>query len=79
MRDHISITGAGNLKCKKIIHINAPGHDQKDWKERIVQCLKLAEDNHLKSIALPAVGTGKQNNLEFSEKQNVFYVIFVNC
>lgn len=57
------ITGSGNLKnVEKIIHAVGPrwGEDSARGKLALVtwQCLSLAEDNGLKSIALPPISTG---------------------
>lgn len=81
MTDNVAITGSGKLQCKKIIHLNAPGNDKKLWKERILQCLQLAEANKLTSIALPAVGTGMFLNLKplynyFVRVLFSYYIVF---
>ena len=51
------MSGAGNLNCRKICHLNV-GHDDANVKENIKTCLKEAENFHLKSISFPALGTG---------------------
>ncbi|CAH1257849.1 PARP14 [Branchiostoma lanceolatum] len=55
MKDGIAVTGAGNLKCKKIIHAAAPASD---WKNVIINCLRTADTRGFNSIAFPALGTG---------------------
>lgn len=46
------------MKCKHVIHIDAPSYDTAAWKVRILQCLKMSENSSLKSISFPALGTG---------------------
>ncbi|CAG5128060.1 unnamed protein product, partial [Candidula unifasciata] len=59
----IIVTSAGNLdKCKTIIHVVCPvfSSTEMDELERAVAaCLQCASSKGLKSIALPALGTGK--------------------
>ncbi|XP_078671108.1 protein mono-ADP-ribosyltransferase PARP14-like isoform X1 [Branchiostoma floridae x Branchiostoma belcheri] len=55
MKGGIAVTGAGKLKCKKIIHAAAPATD---WRNVIINCLRTAEDLGFNSIAFPALGTG---------------------
>ena len=57
MKKGAAITGAGNLKCKHIIHVDAPDNPE-DWKNRITNSLRLAENNHITPISFPALGTG---------------------
>lgn len=58
------ITNAGNLKAKKIIHAVGPvwsgGHRNEAnlLRDCYVNSLKLAKQNHLKTIAFPAISTG---------------------
>jgi len=51
------MTDAGNLPCKRILHVNAAASGT-DWDDLLFTALKLVDDNRLKSIALPALGTG---------------------
>ncbi len=58
------ITTAGNLPSKKVIHTVGPrwisgksGEDEK-LKSCYLNCLRLAEENNLKSIAFPNISTG---------------------
>jgi O-acetyl-ADP-ribose deacetylase (regulator of RNase III) len=57
-----AITTGGNLKAKYIIHAVGPrmGEGDEDAKLRsaTLSCLKIADENKLKSIAFPAVSTG---------------------
>ncbi|XP_066276881.1 protein mono-ADP-ribosyltransferase PARP14-like isoform X2 [Branchiostoma lanceolatum] len=53
----VAVTGAGNLRCKHVIHV-APGDDIYTLKEQFRNVLRLAEEMELKSISLPALGTG---------------------
>jgi O-acetyl-ADP-ribose deacetylase len=56
------ITDAGNLSAQKIIHAVGPrwgeGSERGKLANVTLACLRLAEQNHLKSIALPAISTG---------------------
>ncbi len=56
------ITTAGNLKAKHVIHAVGPRMGQGDEDEKLknatLNSLRLADENHLKSIAFPAISTG---------------------
>lgn len=56
------ITTAGNLPFDRVIHAVAPrwgeGGERGKLSKLTVKCLELAEENRLKSIALPAISTG---------------------
>jgi len=56
------ITGAGNLPAEKIIHAVGPrwgeGSERGKLANVTVSCLRLAEQNRLKSIAIPPISTG---------------------
>ena len=56
----VCITDAtGQLKCKKVFHIVVPGSKKASIiNHTVMLCLKEAERNQLKSIAIPAIGTG---------------------
>ena len=60
-----AITGAGNLPCQFVIHVNGPswsGADSLPLLDTSVRsCLKLATDKHLKSIAFPSISSGGNN------------------
>ena len=52
------ITSSGNLLTQKIIHL-IPDTNNKDHLQQCVErCLRLAETHSLRSISIPAVGTG---------------------
>ncbi|XP_045188998.2 protein mono-ADP-ribosyltransferase PARP14-like isoform X2 [Mercenaria mercenaria] len=51
----ITTTLAPGLPCRNIIHVVA---DSKDVTSTVKKCLKEAENERMKSIALPAFGTG---------------------
>ena len=57
-----AITTAGNLPHDKIIHVVGPrwgeGGERAKLTSATLRCLQLAEENKLKSIALPAISTG---------------------
>ena len=55
--------GAGELPSKKIIHTVWPEYHEESKEEQIIydtvmQCLQCADMKRLKSVALPAIGTG---------------------
>jgi O-acetyl-ADP-ribose deacetylase (regulator of RNase III) len=56
------ITTGGNLKAKYVIHAVGPrmgeGDEDSKLKNATLNSLKLADENNLKSIALPAISTG---------------------
>jgi O-acetyl-ADP-ribose deacetylase len=56
------ITGAGKLKCKYIIHAVGPrmgeGDEDQKLKNATNNCLRIAEENKLSSIAFCAISTG---------------------
>ncbi|MBC8471344.1 MAG: macro domain-containing protein [Planctomycetes bacterium] len=56
------ITTAGNLKAKHVIHAVGPrmgeGNENEKLKNATLNSLKLADENNLKSISLPAISAG---------------------
>ena len=56
------ITRGGNLKAKFVIHAVGPrmgeGDEDRKLKNATLNSLKKADENHLKSIAFPAISTG---------------------
>jgi O-acetyl-ADP-ribose deacetylase (regulator of RNase III) len=56
------ITGAGNLAAKYVIHAVGPrmgeGDEDLKLKRATINTLQLALDNHLDSVAFPAISTG---------------------
>ncbi len=56
------ITGGGKLKARHIIHAVGPrqseGNEDDKLKNATLNSLKVAEENNLKSITLPAISTG---------------------
>lgn len=56
------ITDAGNLLVEKLIHAVGPrwgeGSERAKLANVTLHCLRLAEENQLKSIALPPISTG---------------------
>lgn len=56
------ITGAGSLKCKYVIHAVGPrmgeGNEDEKLKNATINCLRVAEENNLSSIAFCAISTG---------------------
>lgn len=56
------ITGAGNLQARYVIHAVGPrmgeGHEDEKLRSATLHSLQVAEDNHLQSIAFPAISTG---------------------
>lgn len=58
----VVITTAGNLKAKHVIHAVGPrmgeGNENEKLKNATMNSLKLADENNLKSISLPAISAG---------------------
>lgn len=56
------ITTGGSLKAKHVIHAVGPqigeGDEDQKLKNAILNSLKLADENNLKSISFPAISTG---------------------
>jgi O-acetyl-ADP-ribose deacetylase (regulator of RNase III) len=56
------ITTGGNLKAKHVIHAVGPrmgeGDEDRKLKNATLNSLKLADENHLKSISFPAISAG---------------------
>jgi O-acetyl-ADP-ribose deacetylase (regulator of RNase III) len=56
------ITGAGSLKAGAVIHAVGPrmgeGNEDEKLKSATLSSLQLADGNHLKSVAFPAISTG---------------------
>jgi O-acetyl-ADP-ribose deacetylase (regulator of RNase III) len=56
------ITTGGNLQANHVIHAVGPmfgdDHEDEKLKDATLNSLKLADKNHLKSIAFPAISTG---------------------
>jgi O-acetyl-ADP-ribose deacetylase len=57
-----AITTGGNLRAKHVIHAVGPrmgeGDEDRKLKNATLNSLKLADENHLKSISFPAISTG---------------------
>ena len=57
-----AITGAGNLKARYVIHAAGPvfgeGDEDQKLKNAVLNSLKVADENGVKSIAFPAISTG---------------------
>ena len=58
-QDGVAITKAGRLKTGFIIHVDTK-YKTKEWLLPVEQCLKMAEDHTLKSVAFPTLGISKQ-------------------
>jgi len=56
------ITTGGNLKAKHVIHAVGPrmgeGNEDQKLKNATLNSLKVADENHLKSLSFPAISTG---------------------
>jgi O-acetyl-ADP-ribose deacetylase len=56
------ITGGGKLKARHVIHAVGPRQGEGDEEEKLknatLNSLKVADQNHLKSITFPAISTG---------------------
>jgi histone H2A len=60
-----TITGAGTLPCKKVIHVHSPSWNDTDavpnLKKAVVSCLDIAEKENLKSVGFPSIASGSNN------------------
>jgi O-acetyl-ADP-ribose deacetylase (regulator of RNase III) len=56
------ITGAGNMKAKKIIHAVGPRFQEEDMEGKLrktmANTLRLAEENEIRTLAFPPMGSG---------------------
>jgi O-acetyl-ADP-ribose deacetylase (regulator of RNase III) len=56
------ITGAGNMKARYVIHAVGPRMGEGDEDNKLASAfrstLRIAEENHINSVALPAISTG---------------------
>lgn len=61
----IAVTGGGSLKCKQVYHVCLPpwdsGNNKMAAQKILLKCLEEASKSGHKSIAFPAIGTGKLN------------------
>jgi len=56
-KNGLAATTGGYLPCSMIIHVKS--HTKLDpWEQTVSDCLDKAESFQLKSLALPALGTG---------------------
>jgi O-acetyl-ADP-ribose deacetylase (regulator of RNase III) len=59
---HVVITPGGDLKARFVIHAVGPRQGEGDEEQKLVsataECLAIAEEKSLRSIALPAISTG---------------------
>ncbi|XP_035673943.1 protein mono-ADP-ribosyltransferase PARP14-like [Branchiostoma floridae] len=55
----VATTGAGSLPCRHVLHLANPQPNH--LKDNIKHCLQTADQKKLKSVALPAIGTGGIN------------------
>lgn len=75
-----TITNGYNLKCKKIIHVAGPIWYDGNHNEQIllansyINCLKVAKENNIQSIAFPLISTGT-----FSFPKEIGLEIATNC
>ncbi|KAL3864451.1 hypothetical protein ACJMK2_006135 [Sinanodonta woodiana] len=56
--DGVAVTSGGNMQCKNIVHILAQ-ESAHTWKPYILKSLHLAESVKARSVAFPALGTGR--------------------
>lgn len=63
-KEGIVVSGAYELKCKHIIHLTAIEKSTVNyfhkWKTAITKCLQEAENIPVRSISIPALGTGRK-------------------
>ncbi|CAH1250765.1 PARP10 [Branchiostoma lanceolatum] len=53
----VLLTGSGTLRCRKVAHMEVPQVTR--LKDAVCQCLVLSNQAGMRSIAFPAIGTGK--------------------
>ncbi|XP_019641150.1 PREDICTED: poly [ADP-ribose] polymerase 14-like isoform X1 [Branchiostoma belcheri] len=53
----VLLADAGTLRCKTVAHMELPSKDK--LKDAVCQCLVLSAQAGMKSIAFPAIGTGR--------------------
>ena len=57
-------TKAGKLPCRGILHVATP-HSQDKLADVVSKVLRFADQNHFKSLAFPALGTGNDKKFCF--------------
>ncbi|MBC2600517.1 macro domain-containing protein [Puniceicoccus vermicola] len=59
------VTDAGNLRHDYVIHAVAPNGTKPGWENLVSNCasniFRICEENHIESVAIPALGTGVFN------------------
>ena len=66
-------TGPGRLSCKCIIHVVTP-HSGEHLKSAVLKALELADNDGMRSIAFPALGTGIRSS--FKDQKLTGYGLF---
>lgn len=54
------VTNAGKLPCKKVLHLVTPSNPE-DLHQKIIKLLREVEKLKMKSVYMPAFGTGKSD------------------
>ncbi|KAF6023374.1 H2AFY2 [Bugula neritina] len=58
----VSMSDMYNIEAAKIIHCNSPSWSKSngiaDLQKSVENCFKIADKEHIKSIALPSIGSG---------------------
>ena len=64
----VVVTGSGNLKCKKVISVAGPRQSagRQDWKLVVDNILTAAVRTGMRSVSIPALGTGKYMHAQYS-------------
>jgi len=52
----ITMTVGGNLAASHVIFVDSR-YKAEDWRSTVLDCLQMAEDNKMSTIAFPALGT----------------------
>ena len=72
----VDLAGSGGVKAKHVFALayprNVPPHGARDLKSSVVKCLAAAEAAGVRSIAIPALGTG---NLGFSNSETATAIL----
>lgn len=82
-RSSAALTSGYGLPAKFVIHCNSPGWGSDKCEEMldktVKNCLALADEKKLKSVAFPSIGSGRWNfSPEHKNKSNQFSALMFN-
>jgi O-acetyl-ADP-ribose deacetylase (regulator of RNase III) len=74
------MTKPGNIQAKHIIHMVGQTKEE-EITSSMLKVLKMCEDNKIQSVSIPALGTGRRNNIVVSllknEKWHLLFALHV--